>query len=309
MKLLDYLNTRLLSLSAFTLLFVITFNLVLIKRPTVYVTRAKTYNISKLPVLKDDSSFPVLTAQGVYAYDLDSGVVFYEKNADTPFFPASTTKIVTALVALDFYKLDQIVNTGIFKSTGSAMGLSWNEHISVRDLVYGLLVHSANDAAEVLAANYPGGKTAFVNAMNIKARELHAYNTNFENPSGLDDTGQEITPKDLARIASQAMLNRDFSDIVGTKAYTAKNEDGTKMHYMVNRNELLGEVPGVLGVKTGWTPEARENLVTYANRDGRRVMIALLGSQDRFGESKELLEWIFNSYEWKELDYSSGSTP
>ncbi len=309
MKLLEFIKARILPISACSLLFVTTFGLTLTKKPPVYVTRAKTYNVSKLPVLMDSSSFPVLSAQGVYAYDLDSGVVFYEKNAQSPFFPASTTKIVTALVALDYYDLDQIVNTGVFKATGSQMGLSWNENISARDLVYGLLVHSANDAAEVLANSYPGGKSAFVAAMNSKARELHAYATNFENPSGLDDSGQEITPKDLARIASQAMLERDFANIVGTKEYVAKNEDGTILHHMTNRNELLGEVPGVLGVKTGWTPEARENLVTYANRDGRRVMIALMGSQDRFGESQELLEWIFTNFEWKELDYSEVSSP
>lgn len=309
MMLLKYFQDRLLWLAAISLLFIITFNISLIEKPTVYVTNAREYDVSPLPVLKNANAFPLVTAQGVYAYDLDSGVVLYEKGAETPLFPASTTKIITALVALDYYKMDEIINTGIFSATGSRMGLSWREDISFKDLFNGLLVYSANDAAEVLANNYAGGKSAFVAAMNAKARELHAYNTNFENPSGLDDSGQETTAKDLARISSRAMLVKEFSDVVGTKEYVAQNVNGTIFHRMANRNELLGEVPGVLGVKTGWTPEARENLVTLVDRDGKRVMIALLGSQDRFGETKELIEWIYSNYEWENIDYSVFSSP
>jgi D-alanyl-D-alanine carboxypeptidase (penicillin-binding protein 5/6) len=307
--LLKYFQDRLLALSAVSLLFIVTFNISLIEKPAVYLTNARDYNVSPLPVLKNAATFPLLTAEGVYAYDLDSGVVLYEKSSEVPLFPASTTKIVTALVALDYYKMDQIINTGVFSASGSRMGLAWREDISFKDLFYGLMVYSANDAAEVLANNFPGGRKAFVEAMNKKARELHAYNTNFENPSGLDDSGQETTAKDLARISSQAMLRKEFADVVSTKDYVAKNSNGTILHQMTNRNELLGEIPGVLGVKTGWTPEARENLVTYINRDGRRVMISLLGSQDRFGETKELLNWIFANYEWKNISYSEVSSP
>ena len=186
------------------------------------------------------------------------------------------------------------------------MGLVWNENITVRDLLYGLLVYSGNDAAEVLANNFPGGRGKFVEKMNEKAKELHAENTYFENPSGLDATGQETTAKDLARIASQGMLNPTFAKIVKTKEYIAHNVSGTIVHKLKNRNELLGKVEGVLGVKTGWTESARENLVTYVNRDDRKIMIALLGSQDRFGESEQLVNWIFNNYEWRNVNYSAG---
>jgi D-alanyl-D-alanine carboxypeptidase (penicillin-binding protein 5/6) len=94
-----------------------------------------------------------------------------------------------------------------------------------------------------------------------------------------------------------------FAEIVGTKTQVVRSIDGKIAHYLTNINELLGKIPGVLGVKTGWTENARENLVTYVNRDGHRVMIAVLGSQDRFGETKELIDWIYSSYQWQEVKY------
>lgn len=266
-----------------------------------YIANATEYEVSDLPVLKDKNSFPVLTAQGVYAYDVDSGVVLYEKNPDMILFPASTTKIITALVAMDSYTMDQVLNVGTLKVVGSKMGLLWHEQMTTHDLLYGLLVLSANDAAEVFASNYPEGREGFVAKMNEKAKELHAYNTNFKNPSGLDQDGQMTTAKDLARIASQAMQKPEFAQIVGTKEYTAKSADGNIVHPLSNRNELLGKVDGVLGIKTGWTENARENLVTYVNRNNRKVIISLLGSQDRFSETEELINWIYENFEWKNL--------
>lgn len=255
-----------------------------------------TFIPTSTPVKKVPDYFPVISAQGVYVYELGSGEVLYEKDAYLSLFPASTTKIVTALVAMDVYELNQVVNTGTFSATGSIMGLTWHENITVQDLLYGLLVHSANDAAEVLAANHPEGREAFIQAMNLKARDLGAYDTHFINPSGLDETGQETTAKDLAKIASFAMENPEFAKIVATESYTARDTSGVSVHYLKNKNELLGKVPGVLGVKTGWTESARENLVTYVERDGKRVMIAVLGSQDRFGETEVLIDWVFSTY-------------
>lgn len=248
------------------------------------------------PARKVPAYFPVISAQGVYAYELGSGEVLYEKDADALLFPASTTKIVTALVAMDIYKLNQVIDTRTFSVAGSKMGLTWYENITVQDLLYGLLIHSANDAAEVLAANHPEGREAFIQAMNLKARDLGAFDTRFVNPSGLDEAGQTTTARDLARIASYAMENPEFAKVVATDSYTARDTSGKTVHYLKNKNELLGKVPGVLGVKTGWTEGARENLVTYVERGGKRVMIAVLGSQDRFGETEALIDWIFSTY-------------
>jgi D-alanyl-D-alanine carboxypeptidase len=254
------------------------------------------------PVLAAETSFPIISAQGVLAVDLDSGVPLYEKNPDSPLLPASTTKIITALVALDHYSLDRVLVVGRgVKVDGQKMGLYVGEQMRVEDLLYGLLVYSANDAAETLAQNYEGGYLAFVDAMNAKAGQLSMTNSYFDNPVGLDGNSQRSTAKDLIRASEVAMRNPEFARIVGTKQIIVTDVTGKSVYNIKNINELLGTVPGVSGVKTGWTENARENLVTYLERDGHRVMIAVLGSQDRFGETKELINWIFTNYRWEEV--------
>ena len=181
------------------------------------------------------------------------------------------------------------------------MGLFQGEQITVENLLYGLLVFSANDAAEALALNYPGGYGAFIEAMNAKAKDLSMLNSYFLNPAGLDGSTQITTAEDLIRVSEVAMKNPEFAKIVGTKGVGFADTTGNIKYNLKNINELLGVVPGVLGVKTGWTENARENLVTYVERDGHKIMIAVLGSQDRFGETKELINWIFANYQWQEV--------
>ncbi len=231
------------------------------------------------------------------------GKVLFEKNSDAGFLPASTTKILTALIVMDYYSPDTIIEIDNIGVEGQKMGLVKGEEISVENLLYGLLIYSANDAAEVLASNYLGGREVFISAMNEKARNLHLENSLFVNPSGLDDYGHISTARDLVRVAKYAMKNQYFAKIVGTKERLATSVNGEIKHRLVNINELIGEVDGVLGVKTGWTENARENLITYIDRDGNEIIIALLGSQDRFGETKELINWIFENYEWKEVQF------
>lgn len=272
-----------------------------LKEKPIDLPRVNSKQFPKIPILNEGASFPVLSAQAALAVDLDSGVPFYEKNPDSPLLPASTTKIITALVALDTYPLDYVVKVGKVFIEGQKMGLAYGEEMKVEDLLYGLLVYSGNDAAEVLAQSFPGGREAFINAMNEKAKELSLTNSKFYNPSGIDGNGQVTTARDLIRASEVAMRNPEFSKIVGTKFVTVQSVDGKIAHRLSNINELLGKVPGVLGVKTGWTENARENLVTYLERDGHKVMIAILGSQDRFGETKELIDWIDANYTWEEV--------
>jgi D-alanyl-D-alanine carboxypeptidase (penicillin-binding protein 5/6) len=253
------------------------------------------------PVLSENTSFPIISARAALAVDLDSGVALYEKDPENSLLPASTTKIATALVAMDYYPEDAVLKVGKIQIEGQKMGLVEGEEITARDLLYGLLVFSANDAAEVLAENFPGGRELFIASMNLKVKDLQLENTNFTNPSGLDGEGQFTTAKDLVRLSTVAMKNPRFAEIVRQKEIEVKSTDGRIIHELVTTNELLGNVEGVLGVKTGWTEDARENLVTYIEKDGRRVMIALLASQDRFGETKELIGWIFGNYKWKEV--------
>jgi D-alanyl-D-alanine carboxypeptidase len=257
---------------------------------------------SDLPVLKDGATFPIISAQSAVAIDLVSGVSLYEKDPNKKLLPASTTKIMTALVALDTYDLDQILKVGKINVVGQKMGLVWGEEIKFIDLLKGLLIFSANDAAEVLALNHPAGRDVFIGLMNKKAQDLGLKDTHFENPTGLDGNGgQYSTTRDLVILSKQAIKNPFFKEIVAIKNETVKSVDGKYIHRLININKLLGEVDGVYGVKTGWTENARENLVSYLERDNRKIMIAVLGSSDRFGETKELIKWIFDNYSWEEV--------
>lgn len=257
---------------------------------------------SPVPVLQANY-FPGVSAESVLAVDVNSGSILYEKNPDEQLLPASTTKIVTALVSLDYYPLDKILTVINPSVEGQKMGLVTGERMSVKNLLYGLLVYSANDAAEVLAQDFPGGRDMFVSAMNLKAKELGLYNTHFTNPVGLDGKTHTTTARDLVKASEYAMNNKVFANIVSTKEVTVKSADDKYIHKLTNINKLLGEVDGVLGVKTGWTEEARENLVTFVKRQvnghERKVMIVVLGSDDRFGETKKLIDWIFSNYNWK----------
>jgi len=259
-----------------------------------------------VPVISENTVFPVVSAQAAMAIDVTSGVTLYEKDPDESLLPASTTKILTALVAMDYYPDGEVLTVRRAPVDGQKMGLKIGEKIKVLDLLYGLLVYSANDAAEVLAQNYNGGREVFIAAMNLKAESLHLDHSYFTNPTGLDGGGNRIvsSARDLIKISSVAMQNSRFAEIVKTKEITVKSLDGKIAHKLVNINELVGQVPGVLGIKTGWTENARENLITYIERDGHKVIIALLGSQDRFGETKELIDWIFKNYSWQEVKVS-----
>jgi D-alanyl-D-alanine carboxypeptidase (penicillin-binding protein 5/6) len=305
----QYINKNFLMFLALSLLFVFTFFLsVSAKGDIRYLAKNQSSDVSLLPVLSDVNSLPILSAQGVIAKDVKSGVILYEKNPYKKLLPASTTKIMTAMVVLDYFDLDRVITVGEVSVEGQKMSLAEGEKITVKNLLYGLLVYSANDAAEVLAENYPGGRTGFIAAMNAKADEFSLESTHFVNPTGLDDDGHVSSAQDMVRLREIAMQDERFSKIVGTKNWIAKSADGSYVHQLTNINELLGKVDGVLGVKTGWTENARENLVSFIDRDGRQVLIALLGSQDRFGETEELIDWIFKSYDWKNaayVDYSS----
>jgi len=305
MKFFKIEGDRFLWFLALSLFFVTSFYFSLIKKETIILqAKRPDISVSPIPTLVGNEPFPILSAQGVVAIDPDSGVSLYEKGADLNLLPASTTKIMTALIAFEAYDLNDVVTISGPRVVGQKMGLLWGEQITVQNLLDGLLIYSANDAAEALASHYEGGREAFVARMNEKAKELHLINTHFVNPSGLEDVGHVSSARDLVRLAEIAMQDNRFASIVGTKEMVVTSTDEKFVHKLTNINELIGEVDGVLGVKTGWTENARENLVSYIDRDGKKVFIALLGSQDRFTETKELIEWIYSNYEWQNLSYS-----
>lgn len=290
-----------------TLLLVATTGISISIKPQIIYIKPK-FNVSALPVLNENAKPPVISAQGVFAQDLSSGVYLYQKNPNKKLLPASTTKVMTGIIALEQYDQNEIVKIGNFKTQGKKMGLYFGEEITVKDLLYGALVYSGNDAAEALARAHPKGREAFIAEMNKKASALGLENTNFVNPSGLENLEHFSSARDLVVLSEYAMRNPEFAKIVATKDITVSSADDRIFHKLTTVNDLLGEVEGVLGVKTGWTQNSRENLVTLIERDGKKVMIALLGSGDRFEETKTLIDWIFNNYTWEELEFNQPSS-
>lgn len=240
-----------------------------------------------------------ISAEGVIVFDLESGVTLYGRNAEEVLSPASTTKIMTALVALEHYNLDDVVTVATVANSGQVMGLVPGEQITVENLLYGALIHSGNDAAWALAEHYEGGVEKFVEAMNEKAMALHLTHSHFTNPVGYDDSAHKMSAIDLARLSAYALTNKTIAKIVAIPQITISDAQHTRFHSLTNVNALLGKIPGVAGIKTGWTEEAGENLVTLVERNGHRVITVVLKSLNRFNDTEQLINWVFANYTWQ----------
>jgi len=216
--------------------------------------------------------------------------------------PASTTKLLTALVALDVYKPEDVVTIGILSVNGQSMGLVSGEKITVENLLYGSLVQSGNDAAQALAEFYPEGVDRFVEKMNEKAKTLHMDQSHFTNSMGFDGPEHKVTPKDLSLLALAAIQNKVIAKIVAIPQITVSDVNHIYFHKLSNVNQLLGKIPGVGGIKTGWTEAAGENLITYIERNDRKIIFVVLHSKDRFGDTTKLIDWVFENYRWENLN-------
>lgn len=246
-----------------------------------------------------------VTAGGIVIEDVDSGVVLYERNSEASFAPASTTKILSALVALETYSLDDVLTVKTLMNDGASMKLVSGERITVENLLYGTLIQSGNDAVYTLAENYPGGVEAFVASMNIKAKAINLEHSSFTNPVGFDDPNHKMTPMDLVRLAAVALTNKTIVKMVAIPQITVSDITHTYFHPLQNVNQLLGKIPGVGGIKTGWTEEAGENLVTLIERGGHREIVVVLKSKDRFSDTTKLIDWVFGNYRWETFTQST----
>jgi len=269
--------------------------------PTLPVPSPALYPVNTTHVYPGDE----ISAKGVVVLDVDSHVYLYKRNEEMSLSPASTTKLLTALVALDLYKLDDVVTIASISANGQSMGLVTGEKISVENLLYGALIHSGNDAAEALAAHYKDGTDAFVALMNEKAKALRMDQSHFTNPMGFDGPEHKVTPKDLSLLALAAMQNATIAKMVAIPQITVSDTGHIYFHKLSNVNQLLGKIPGVGGIKTGWTEEAGENLITYVERNGRKIIMVVLHSKDRFGDTIELIDWVFKNYRWEEITLSN----
>lgn len=252
----------------------------------------------EIPVNETRMPAPKLSSSGMIIKDIPSGVVLFADQDGSRFSPASTTKLMTAIVARKHFALDDVLQVSTVITEGRTMSLVNGERLSFESLLYAALVHSANDAVYTIAENYPGGVQAFVVAMNTKAQELLLAGTHFTNPIGFDDPLHYTTPRDLATIAAAALTDPVIAKIVGTRAITVSDVSYTYFHPLTNVNELLGKVPGMTGVKTGYTDLAGEVLVSQVKRGGRSVLFVVMNSKDRFGETVQLVDWVFSNIRW-----------
>lgn len=244
------------------------------------------------------------SAGSAYVFDAITGRVFYQKNANKERAMASTTKIATAITVIDNCEdLDAKVtidrrSVGV---EGTSIYLREGEVLSVRELLYGLMLRSGNDAATALALHCAGSIEEFSKLMNDTARKAGATNTNFANPHGLDDPNHYTTAKDLAQITAYALNNDDFRQIVGTKNIKITGTEEGEYRYLSNKNRLLSSLDGCIGVKTGYTSKAGRCLVSAAEREGLRVVCVVLNCGPMFEESADMINAVFDKYHSYEI--------
>lgn len=246
-----------------------------------------------LPVSAEET--PSLSARSAILIDADTGGVILEKNADERLPMASTTKIITALVALENGTPDDpvCVSANAAGTEGSSVYLAAGETLSLRDLLYGLMLESGNDAAVAIAEHIGGSEEAFVRMMNGFCSRIGAHDTHCVTPNGLDAEEHYTTARDLAHIAAYAMKNLQFREIVSRKEETIPDRDPGGVRYLSNHNKLLKTYDGADGIKTGYTSKSGRCLVSSASRNGWRVIAVTLNAPDDWNDHGKLLDYAF----------------
>lgn len=251
------------------------------------------------------SELPKTNSRRYIVYDRISKSMIIGKNEDIKSAMASTTKIMTTIVILEKADLNETVTVSAKagETGGSRLGLKRGDKASVRDLLYGLMLRSGNDAAVALAEHVGGSVKEFAELMNEKAIELGLTNTHFVTPHGLDDANHYTTALELAKLTDYAMNNETFSKIVGTKSITIYINNQPRQ--INNTNELLGVLNGVVGVKTGFTNNAGRCLVTETKRNNMDIITIVLGAdtkKDRTKDSVNLIEYTYSKYKMYNIE-------
>lgn len=240
-----------------------------------------------------------ITAKSAYVEDIDTGTVLFERNSERILLPASTTKLMTALVALDEFQLDQvIVVPELPRIEGFSYEFTVGEQVYVQDLLKATLIQSNNDAAYILALSSSAGIENFVQKMNTKAQALQLQSTQYKNPAGFDDDAQRSSAHDLVILSKEFMKNEFLASVVATKTAEITDLSGEYTHAFESTHKLLGVDPTVVGIKTGTTEGAAQVLITQFKRENHNIIVVVMGSDDRYLETTKLVDWVFNSYVW-----------
>lgn len=253
--------------------------------------------------VRAENRFISTHARAAALIDVTSGRILYSSRGDEPMLIASLTKIMTALVAIENGDITSKVKVGknAFAKEGSSLYLKMGEEMTLKDMLYGLMLRSGNDAATAIAEHVGGSEQGFVYLMNAKAQELNLKNTHFANPHGLDAEGHFSSANDLAVLTAYAMHNPVFKEIVATKEKTADNPYEKWDYKWSNKNKMLRLYEGADGVKTGYTKKALRCLVSSATRDGQQLVAVTLNDGNDWNDHSSLLDFGFNHYPLKTL--------
>ncbi len=256
------------------------------------------FNTSALSAIYGDR-FPAVSAKSAILIDADSGTVIGSKDSGVKMSMASTTKIMTALVAIERSDISKKVSVSpcAVGVEGSSIYLYEGERLTLEELLYAMLLESANDAAAAIAIEVGGSIEGFAALMNEKAAELGLESTHFTNPHGLDDEEHYTTASELAIIAAEAMRNETFRKIVSTYKKTIPLNETEGVRLLINHNKLLKGYDGAVGIKTGYTKKSGRCLVSAAERDGVRLICVTLSAPDDWQDHKALLDYGFSTYE------------
>ena len=241
---------------------------------------------------------PPVYASTAVLIEAKSGAVLFAKNPDLRRAPASTTKMMTAIVALEKGNLSKVVKVSPLAAgtPGSSIWLRVGDKLTLKELLEGMMLQSGNDGSMAVAEGVAGSVDDFVGLMNLKAKEIGALNTNFRNPHGLRAPSHYTTALDLALIARYGLIHPGFSSLVKRKTAIVRWEGKPQKMEVRNTNRLLWYLEGADGVKTGTTNEAGYCLVASATRDGRQLIAVVLNSNDRWGDCTRLLEYGFKEF-------------
>ncbi|MFD1774116.1 D-alanyl-D-alanine carboxypeptidase family protein [Paenibacillus rhizophilus] len=240
-------------------------------------------------------------AKAAALIDVESGRILYSSHGDEPMLIASLTKIMTAIVAIEYGDLNSKVKVGkkAFAKEGSSLFLRLGEEMTLENMLYGLMLRSGNDAATAIAEHVGGSEEGFVHLMNAKAEILGLKNTHFANPHGLDAEGHYSSANDLAVLTAYAMHNPVFKEIVKTQVKTADNPYEEWDYKWSNKNKMLRLYEGGDGVKTGYTKKALRCLVSSATRDGQQLVAVTLNDGNDWNDHSALLDFGFNRFPLK----------
>ena len=265
--------------------------------------RIAQFSVAPVAVKAAAAEEPSVSAVAAIAIDDSSAALLYQKNAQQVVSPASTTKLMTAVVARQVYASGTLMTVPNLRGlSGNMAGLAAGEQLSLESLLEAALIPSGNDAALTIAQNYPAGEAAFIAAMNQKAEQLHMTKTKYQNSVGFDDPNQQTTAFDLALLGREALKDPLLARIVSTKNTTVLDLTGRRKHTLQSTNQLLLTDPRVVGIKTGTTDEAGEVLISKFVLETGPVTVVVMGSQDRYQDTRMIINWITENYTWREVE-------